>query len=1271
MANEDNLSDRSQVPANEELRQTIQDTRLSLQPTIPATGASDPDQTTLPEPSQPRYKSGGSIARGAMGEIREAKEVPVGRRVAMKVIHDQQRNEALVRARFIEEAQITGQLEHPSIVPMHDLGVDENGHLFYTMKLVDGETLAAILARIAEGDAETVQAYPLSRLLTLFQKICDAVAFAHSRGVIHRDLKPENVMVGDYGEVLVMDWGLAKVTDLPDLSNSLADNPETEEGGFRTLDGDIMGTIGYMPPEQAEGRTEDVGIPSDIYALGAILYEILTLRRTILATSVSEGLRKTLEAEIPDPLEVAKAGQLKLPQCPGGQVPGSLAAVTMRSLEWEPQSRYESVQDLQGEIEAYQNGFATAAEEASFWKHLLLFIRRHRVETIAALLIGMTVVAGTVVSALGWKAAEGNRKLAEENEVIAIDRSIAMARQISRDWVEKGDRMAEAEDPNGALLRYAEAFRVATELGEISEEEEWVHRFRIGQYIGMAPKYESITRSLSGSRFLRVIDEKRGIVYSGAQGKIKVTDRRTWEQVGEIGLPTESNIPGPISAGEDRIIAFSRVGTNERETRLFVIGLGNGAVDDAEVRVLEHDTEILTAGVLPNKDRVVTIEASGQANLWDLLQLQRIARFRVSEVTLIGASLNLVDGSVIGAGSVLREDSKKIGFVFSLEPQFGPSREIVSGSFAPLETLAFQKNQDFRVSLHPAGKLVAFAWHGKEGGVFDVESGERVERVDEQGQILDVHFCSDGRHILTRSGEWAETEALLERWDQNSFRPAERILPQGSVRSGGFAISPVENRVMVHLPALKSFRLIEIPSLRPLPISFRRSDAGFIEDSDSLLADGFALKLPLPGRGPSVLSAKSSPLVYPPILDSTGDRILFNEDPEEASRRHLVWKVSQSKEENSVDWSTVPTDNGIPRRGAFDPESGTWWLASHTHVYRQTKSGKFEAVSLGDPCNLGAVQPYGSLLIAKPKNDPSKRQIWHGPEGRLIKELSGFSRGADWARALPDPSNRYVIFHVGASPGFSFRLYDLKRDRTMEIPQMRDTPLISHQDMQKVAFSNDSRWLMIRNEVYQIHDGDVESVGRLAVQFSGNCNVTFSRDGKICALTDTRHRVHLYSVPELKRTTPLLEHSTPVSRITFSLDGRFLATAAEDGKIRLWDISSGQLVSFPLDSGERNSHCSVLRFTPDEKHLLARISDGVYLWSLSEPTEANSGDLVTAAQILSREQLGENGLQEPLSDEDWLRLKTNAPKEAQRLRAFAKSPFVKREFSTCTVFLVV
>ena len=263
------------------------------------------------------YEPGKEIAKGGMGAVLEADDKILHRTVAMKIIRPDIAVSESFRLRFIREAEVLARLEHPNIVPIYEMANDSDGRLFYTMKKVEGRNLQEVLESIREGDSPTISKFGLDALLTLFRKICDAISFAHSRGVIHRDLKPENIMVGAYGETLVMDWGLAKIIgdarqeDLEVASASGMDEIIEDAGASAdlTLDGSVMGSPLYMSPEQAEGKVRELSEKTDIYALGGILYTILTLRPPIEKGTLKEVLLRVKSGAISSPAELARISE--------------------------------------------------------------------------------------------------------------------------------------------------------------------------------------------------------------------------------------------------------------------------------------------------------------------------------------------------------------------------------------------------------------------------------------------------------------------------------------------------------------------------------------------------------------------------------------------------------------------------------------------------------------------------------------------------------------------------------------------------------------------------------------------------------------------------------------------------------------------------------------------------------------------------------------------------------------------------------------------------
>lgn len=227
-----------------------------------------------------RYVLLGEIARGGMGVVLRAHDPELGRALAIKVLLDDHQNNPALLRRFIEEAQIAGQLQHPGIVPIHELAYTDEDRPFFTMRLVEGQTLATLLAR------RSTPADNLPRFLSVFLQICQTLAYAHDRKVIHRDLKPSNIMVGNFGEVQVMDWGLAKIIGTPEQNGPPAQaNPgtvRTDTVGDQTQVGLVLGTPDYMAPEQARGGI-DLDERCDVFGLGAILCEILSGHPPFLA----------------------------------------------------------------------------------------------------------------------------------------------------------------------------------------------------------------------------------------------------------------------------------------------------------------------------------------------------------------------------------------------------------------------------------------------------------------------------------------------------------------------------------------------------------------------------------------------------------------------------------------------------------------------------------------------------------------------------------------------------------------------------------------------------------------------------------------------------------------------------------------------------------------------------------------------------------------------------------------------------------------------------
>ena len=297
-----------------------------------------PFDTTAATP-EGKYLLGHVLGEGGMGKVYAARDGDMGRTVALKTLRDEHVDEpSLVRA-LVFEARISGQLEHPHIVPVHELGTLPDGRIFYTMKLVSDTTLRDILRTLRDDVEDARERFTLNRLLQYLRGICMAVEYAHARGVIHRDLKPDNVLVGEFGEVQIMDWGVARI--LPTGSDGVGYFAGTEEET-----GVIIGTPHYMSPEQARGDTLHVGPRSDVYSLGVILYQMLTWALPYGTQTTSDQLEALLTRPIPPPRQRA----------PEREIPPELESICLKAVAYRPQDRFQSVRALWSEIEAFLEG---------------------------------------------------------------------------------------------------------------------------------------------------------------------------------------------------------------------------------------------------------------------------------------------------------------------------------------------------------------------------------------------------------------------------------------------------------------------------------------------------------------------------------------------------------------------------------------------------------------------------------------------------------------------------------------------------------------------------------------------------------------------------------------------------------------------------------------------------------------------------------------------------------------------------------------------------
>ncbi|HKB37369.1 MAG TPA: serine/threonine-protein kinase [Gemmataceae bacterium] len=367
----------------------------------PAPTTTDPLATRPVAAAGPTDSAGGRFrtlrahARGGLGEVFIALDQELHREVALKEIQLRHADNPDSRARFLLEAEITGGLEHPGVVPVYGQGTYADGRPFYAMRFIKGDSLQQAIDHFHGTDGmgrdPGERALALRQLLGRFLAVCNTVAYAHSRGVIHRDLKPANVMLGQYGETLVVDWGLAKATGRHATTPSPGERtlvPAAASGSSATQMGSALGTPAFMSPEQAAGKVNEVGPASDVYSLGATLYALLT------------GQAPFQDRDVGTMLERVRVGDFRPPRAVRHDVPAALEAICLKAMAREPGRRYAGALELAADIEHWLADEPVSAWREPWRQRARRWVKRHRTLVsagAAAALVAMAGLAGATV----------------------------------------------------------------------------------------------------------------------------------------------------------------------------------------------------------------------------------------------------------------------------------------------------------------------------------------------------------------------------------------------------------------------------------------------------------------------------------------------------------------------------------------------------------------------------------------------------------------------------------------------------------------------------------------------------------------------------------------------------------------------------------------------------------------------------------------------------------------------------------------------------------
>ena len=743
-----------------------------LDPTVAQLGNVPPDQSGTSVPTVGASTSSGQRfrilrphARGGLGQVSVAQDVELNREVAVKEIQDHHADDPYHRARFRLEAEINGGLEHPNIVPVYGMGAHDNGRPFYAMRLIRGDTLKAAIARFHQAEGSGEPTLGLRELLRRFVDVCNAMAYAHSRGVLHRDLKPGNIMLGPYGETLVVDWGLAKSVDRPDLATAREGRlvPSLASDSAPTRVGKALGTYEYMSPEQAAGRQDQPGVATDIYSLGATLYCLLTGQPAF--TKSDDIVERVQKGLFPRPRQVNKS------------VPPPLEAICLKAMARLPEDRYASAKDLAEDIEHWLADEVVSAYREPASVRLGRWMKRNRtlVSSLGVLLV--TAVAGLSVGLLllGWEQTRTEQQ--RQEAVKEKDRAEAQLDRAEMAIYVNKILLAQGEWEHGsASIAWDHLQQCQANLRD------WEYRYLLTQFNKNTLKgHMASVNSVALGR-----DGKR-IVSSSSDNTLKVWDADTRREIHTLKGHTKPVLSVAFSPDGKRIVsgsqdstlkiwdadkgvaihtlkghildvacvAFSRDGkrivSGGKDTKIKVWDADKGI----EIRTLKgHKNAVTSVAFSPDGKRIVSSSYDNTIKFWDAdkavatLSLPTETEW-VYSVAFSPDCKRIVSG---GSDNTLKiRDADKGVEILSLK---GHTQWVTSVAFSP------------------DGKRIVSSSYDKTIKVWDADKG--VETLTLKGHLLPVTsvvFSPDGKRIVSGS-----QDKTIKLWD------ADKVLETRSLK---------------------------------------------------------------------------------------------------------------------------------------------------------------------------------------------------------------------------------------------------------------------------------------------------------------------------------------------------------------------------------------------------------------------------------------------------------------------------------------------------------
>jgi WD40 repeat protein/tetratricopeptide (TPR) repeat protein len=1254
----------------------------------------------------PGYETLNLLDHGGMGEVYRVRDASLDRTLAVKVLLWSLRDRRDLVHRFLREAQITAQLQHPGIPPVHEVGRLADGRPFLAMKLIDGQKLADLL----RGRPDLAEDRP--RWVALLEQVCQTVAYAHSQGVIHRDLKPGNVMVGAFGEVQVMDWGLAKKRQPADNGQGVVALDAAAPNGVDELfdlsqAGDVLGTYGYMAPEQARGEVAALDERCDVFALGAMLCVMLTGQPPFVGSSKADILRQ------------AEAGELAgaLARLEGSGADAELIAIAKHCLAASVEDRPANAQVVAAKIAEYRAGVEARLREAETERAASLVReaetgKRRRVQLISAGIVAVVLIAGITGTSIGLMRAReeaDQKEKAREREKIAADGALAETKKTKREFasssLQRGLYQSDRGDVRGGMLFLAHSLELAEDgdapdLAQAARSHLAALHTQCNPLKAVLPHADQVLTvkfSADGKRLLTGCADQTAQVWDIASTEL-------------VDPPTAIRFDGmtdKIRVGDIAALAFSPDG------RTFASGCGDARYRGKLSLLRRYKSSGIGHGlrriIYSKSDRAFSSWPGLDALLWD-----------TNTGTIRNESVHLGQPTITfpHAPGVSRKLAPVWAVAFSpngkiLATASGLVRE--SNGPAGLNLPFFGPIDKPRNPLDPLGEDD----HG-HADFWDVATGKSLRHYFSHGDaVLDLAFSPDGKHIVTAS---ADQNAQL--WNAQTFEAIGGPIPHhGPVIGAGFSpdgelfLTISENEYGKGTVQLWD-TLTRKPRGPALVHALRVLCADFSPDGRSIVtgtgdphtSKGEAQFWDIRSGKPVGLPLIHQGAVHGVALRSDG-RYLATACSDKAVR---LWEimarsaiVAAGRHHAILAWSPDgKTRLHCPSKGQ-EPAAGLHLLDEqgkliHTLTSKRKKNPTFACFS-----------PDGRQVAVDVVGEKSGVELWDAESGKRVGELA-LPGGLSTLSFSPDGSVLIAgTIENGQAPlGYKGALYwcDATTGKWIDSPLAHNYPVLA------VAFSSDGRWLISgsgvpftdkgKAQVWDVakrqpfgsvlrHSSPVRSVAfsfdnRLVATGADDGHamlwdvstsrqlgpvlkhrgavraVCFSPDGRTLVTGSDDHTARLWDIPGDNRRGQVLQHEGPVRAAAFSPDGSLVATGGHDYVVRLWQSATGKPFDQPL---QHDGPIVDLAFTPRASALLTRSarintktttywyldSDSYettigagwdntgYLWKLPRAVDGSVKDTLLWSQVLTGLKLDKDGTLHVLNGAEWLEKRQRLP----------------------------